>query len=225
MEKELSHSFRNMKKKISSYQRQTDLLDKMSQTERYVNNLTGISYIVLPKVYPGGTDSLLLCDCMDINKGDEVLDIGTGTGIVALKAKTLGACNVMAIDLSPRAISNVKQNAKYLGLKIDVKLASVFGKIKKKFNVITFNPPYTDRKAEKDYQICFWDKGNTAIKLFFDELEKHLKENGKAYVCWSSFAKKGLIVKLAKSKNFKISRIGKRSGQTGYHFYVYKVNR
>ncbi len=120
-----------MKKKISSYQRQTDLLDKMSQTERYVNNLAGISYIVLPKVYPGGTDSLLLCDCMDINKGDEVLDIGTGTGIVALKAKTLGARNVMAIDLSPRAVSNVKQNAKYLGLKIDIKLTSVFGGIKK----------------------------------------------------------------------------------------------
>ena len=106
-----------MKKRISSYQRQLEKLDKMSQTKRYINNLTGVSYIVLPKVYPGGTDSSLLCNCMVINKGDEVLDIGTGTGIVALKAKILGARNVMATDLSPRAISNVKQNAKYLGLK------------------------------------------------------------------------------------------------------------
>ena len=46
-----------------------------------------------------------------LKKGMQVLDLGTGSGILALTAKKLGAENVMAIDHDPIAINNAEENA------------------------------------------------------------------------------------------------------------------
>lgn len=48
--------------------------------------------------------------------GERVLDVGTGTGILAFIAKVLGAKEVYAYDLDPQAIEAAKQN---LGLQKD----------------------------------------------------------------------------------------------------------
>lgn len=43
-------------------------------------------------------------------KGKSVLDIGTGTGILALYAALLGACEVVALDIDPVVGSNLREN-------------------------------------------------------------------------------------------------------------------
>ena len=45
------------------------------------------------------------------NAGWSIVDLGTGSGILALSAKCLGAEHVVAIDLDPVAISTAKTNA------------------------------------------------------------------------------------------------------------------
>jgi ribosomal protein L11 methyltransferase len=44
--------------------------------------------------------------------GWSIVDLGTGTGILALAAKRLGACHVLGIDNDPMAISTAKNNAR-----------------------------------------------------------------------------------------------------------------
>lgn len=44
--------------------------------------------------------------------GDDVIDIGTGSGILAIAAAKLGANHVLAIDLDPVAVSSAIENAK-----------------------------------------------------------------------------------------------------------------
>ena len=44
--------------------------------------------------------------------GWRLLDAGTGTGILALAARRLGACDVLGLDNDPRAVAQARQNAR-----------------------------------------------------------------------------------------------------------------
>jgi len=47
----------------------------------------------------------------ELNRGWSIVDLGTGSGILAIAAKVLGAKNAVGIDNDPMAISTAKQNA------------------------------------------------------------------------------------------------------------------
>ena len=173
----------------------------MLKRKPHMRSLAGLDYWVLPGVYKGATDTELLCNAMKVKRGEEVWDIGTGTGFVALWAKKKGAGYVLATDKNPAALKNAKKNSKFLKLKIDVRRADVFGTIKKKFDVITCNPPFTDRAARKNHEMNFWDKGNRAVKNFFKGLAGHLKPDGRALICWSSFGGTRRLKNIAREYN------------------------
>ena len=198
-------------------------LDEIERIEPYQRKLASIKFTVLPKVYGGGTDTELLCESMDVKRGERVLDIGTGTGLVALYAKKKSAGHVLATDKSPQALKNAKLNSKKLGLKIQVRKADVFGRINDRFDIITFNPPFTDHAAKKDYHIMFWDKGNAATKKFFAGLRDHLTKGGRAFICWSSFGSRTLLRQLAKRNKLVITHEGRQQGSDKLYYDVYKL--
>jgi len=45
-----------------------------------------------------------------VQPGDEVIDVGTGSGILAIAAAKLGASKVLALDLDPVAVSSTREN-------------------------------------------------------------------------------------------------------------------
>jgi len=51
-----------------------------------------------------------------VRPGDRVLDIGTGSGILAVASARLGASRVIAFDLDPVAVSSARENARLNGL-------------------------------------------------------------------------------------------------------------
>ena len=53
-----------------------------------------------------------------------VLDHGTGTGVLAIFAKRLGAEHVVAIDIDEKSVENAKENAALNNVDIDVRLGS-----------------------------------------------------------------------------------------------------
>ena len=63
-------------------------------------------------------DSLLSADLSDKN----VLDHGTGTGVLAIFAKHLGAAHVIAVDIDEKSVENAKENAELNGEEINVRL-------------------------------------------------------------------------------------------------------
>ena len=63
-------------------------------------------------------DSLLATDLSNKN----VLDHGTGTGVLAIFAKHLGAADVVAVDIDEKSVENAKENAALNNEKIDVRL-------------------------------------------------------------------------------------------------------
>ena len=56
------------------------------------------------------------------HKSFRVLDHGTGTGVLAIFAKHLGADYVLALDIDDKAVSNARENATLNGVDIDVRL-------------------------------------------------------------------------------------------------------
>jgi len=53
-----------------------------------------------------------------------VLDHGTGTGVLAIFAKRLGAGYVLAIDIDEKSVENAKENAALNGVEIEVRAGS-----------------------------------------------------------------------------------------------------
>ncbi len=63
-------------------------------------------------------NTLLLSDL----SGKTVLDHGTGTGVLSIFAKRLGAKQVVAVDIDDKSVENAKENAALNGVEIDVRL-------------------------------------------------------------------------------------------------------
>lgn len=57
--------------------------------------------------------------------GCSVLDVGTGTGLLALAARKLGATSAVAVDTDQLAVDAARENAARNGLDLDVRLGSV----------------------------------------------------------------------------------------------------
>jgi len=80
-----------------------------------------------------------------------ILDIGTGSGAIALAlAYEIAGAKVVATDISPAALNLAQKNAATLGLqdKIDFKLGNLFEPVDGLFDIIVSNPPYI---AAKEY--------------------------------------------------------------------------
>jgi HemK-related putative methylase len=74
-----------------------------------------------------------------------VLDLGTGTGLLAVAAAEGGAKCVMAVDINPGAVLAAQINALVSGLtsKVSVSQSDFFSAVRgEKFDVIITNPPY-----------------------------------------------------------------------------------
>lgn len=64
-----------------------------------------------------------------IRPGDDVIDVGTGSGILAVAAAKLGARHVLALDLDPVAISSAEENTELNGLsdRVTIRLSDLLG--------------------------------------------------------------------------------------------------
>jgi len=73
-----------------------------------------------------------------------VLDLGTGSGIVAIAlALECPAAAVVAVDLSPAALAVAANNAGRLGAKVDFRQSDWFASLSgEQFDLIVSNPPY-----------------------------------------------------------------------------------
>ena len=102
----------------------------------------------------------VLSNIKDRKKQYKILDIGTGSGCLAIcLAKELTNSKITAIDISKTAINVAKKNIKLKKLEhqIDLKLIDI-NKIKDKYDIIVSNPPYLTE--------CEYEKAQEEIKNF-----------------------------------------------------------
>ena len=110
-------------------------------------------------VYAPSEDTYLLLSVLPNCKVETALDIGTGTGIIALHLSSI-AKQVIAVDINPFAIFCARKNVRRNGLtnRIIVFYSDLFSNIPAnlRFDIITFNMPYLNTYS-KDQHIVTWD--------------------------------------------------------------------
>lgn len=98
-------------------------------------------------------------------KGKDVIDMGTGTGILAILAKKLGAKRVDAIEIDPMACRNAKENAALNGCEIEF---------------IQGDARSLDLMGKAD--IFLANINRNIILADLQEYVKHIKEDGKLMI-------------------------------------------
>lgn len=133
----------------------------MSDTEKIQNadlkpgerlddlQLSGYYIIQDPKRFCFGVDAVMLTDFARVKPGEQVLDMGTGTGVIPilLSAKTAGK-HFTGLEIQPESADMARRSVAYNRLEDKVEI--VMGDIKEaaklfkpaSFDVITTNPPY-----------------------------------------------------------------------------------
>ena len=92
----------------------------------------GIHYETNPKVYEPAEDTFLFAENLQIERKDRVLEIGTGTGLIAIIASK-NCSTVIATDVNPHAIDcavkNLIANKSY---NVELRKGNLFEPIKNK---------------------------------------------------------------------------------------------
>ncbi len=74
----------------------------------------------------------------EVHRGDTFLDVGTGSGILSIVAKLLGAERVLGIDISEEAINASKENAKLNKVDIEFRLCGPH-QVDESFDIVVAN--------------------------------------------------------------------------------------
>jgi release factor glutamine methyltransferase len=76
-----------------------------------------------------------------------VLDIGTGSGAIAVSIAKYTGASVTAVDISPKALETAKRNAEKNGVSVNFILSDLFENVNGKFDLIVSNPPYIETEV------------------------------------------------------------------------------
>jgi release factor glutamine methyltransferase len=145
-------------------------------------------------VYEPAEDSFLFAENLEVKTGEVVLDLGTGSGILAVLAAKK-AVTVVAVDVNPYAVRCAKANAALNRVegKLSFIQANLFSAldVQAKFDVILFNAPYLPSEKGEDATWIgrSWAggvSGREVVDRFIFEVPTYLKSNGRILLMQST---------------------------------------
>lgn len=126
-------------------------------------------------------------------RGAHVLDLCTGSGLLAVTAALRGAARVVAVDVSGRALVSAWLNARLNGVRVEARRGDLFDAVAgERFDVITSNPPYLPGPSERLPQggaARAWEggvSGRVFIDRICDRAHEHLRQGGSLLLLHSS---------------------------------------
>lgn len=156
----------------------------------------GLEFFVNADVLSPRMETELLVEQVikNANKSSKILDIGTGSGAIAIAIAKFCNCEVTAVDISEKALAVASHNSIKNNTKVDFKISNLFECLKKrnKFDIIVSNPPYIKTEdiegldvEVKNYDpLIALDGGESGLEFYkkiIDSSPLYLKNNGKLF--------------------------------------------
>lgn len=202
----------------------------LARSRESVRNITtrteiefgGERWIVLPEVFvPTPTRSTAAhLQLLQFRAGASFLEIGSGTGVVAISAALAGCRPVVATDVNPRAVENTRLNAQRFGVGDVVRCveSDLFdGGIEagERFDIVYWHsnnvwaPP--DLEMASAQEIAFVDPGYDAHARFLREAHRFCAPGGRVLLAISSRASRVDLERLASLADVRLSTVAART--------------
>ena len=120
-------------------------------------------------------------------KPARVLDVGTGTGVLAAVLARRGL-QVVATDLSPAALVCAAENLERLGVAERVKLEQADLYVKGRFGLVVCNPPWVPAQPSSPLEAAVYDPDSRMLRGYLAGLVAHLAPQGEGWLILSDLA-------------------------------------
>jgi release factor glutamine methyltransferase len=180
--------------------------------------------VPVPGVFKPHSDSMMLAEQLrrePLARGD-VLDLCTGSGVLAITAAVCGAASVTAVDVSRRSLVAVRLGAKLNGVEVDTVRGDLFEALDgRRFDLIVSNPPYlpgdSDALPSRGPERA-WE-GGASGRLFIDricaEAGAHLAPGGALLLLHSSVCSEQATIDALQSHGFDVRVVWRSRGSLG----------
>jgi release factor glutamine methyltransferase len=133
---------------------------------------------------------LLIAEC-GLRSAERILDVGTGSGIIALSlAAKFADSKVLAVDVSDDALALAKENAVRLGLaeRVQLQKGDLLERLHERFDLIVANLPYVSmqdrhllaREVLHDPEVALFGgpAGDEIVRRLIEQAPTHLNPGG-----------------------------------------------
>lgn len=179
----------------------------------------------IPGVFKPHSDSLLLAAQLIRDPrlaGASVLDLCTGSGLLAIEAARCGAREVTAVDVSRRAVLATRLNARVNGVRVRAVRGDLFRAVDgARFDLIVSNPPYLPSEPGKlplRGAARAWEggpDGRTFIDRICRQAREHLEPNGILLLLQSSLSGDLVSARELRSQGFEVTIAARQRGPLG----------
>ena len=176
------------------------------------------------QVYSPEADTVLLLEAAlaEVKPGDRVLEVGTGSGLVA--AEVARITSVLATDINPHAVlCACKAGA-------EVVRSDLFTGIRGPFDLVLFNPPYLPTRPEEriddwlEYALDGGETGRRVIERFARQVGDILAPGGRILLLISSLTGLSEVQDIFSSAGFS-SEIAVQQVVEDEVLYVLRIRR
>jgi release factor glutamine methyltransferase len=180
--------------------------------------------VPVPGVFKPHSDSLMLAEQVrrePLARGD-VLDLCTGSGVLAITAAVCGAASVTAVDVSRRALLAVGLSAIRNGVHVETVRGNLFESLDgRRFDLIVSNPPYLPSETDllpSSGPARAWEGGSNG-RLFIDricaESSDHLTPGGALLLLHSSLCSEQATIEALRTQGFDVHVVWRSTGTLG----------
>lgn len=165
------------------------------------------------RVYGPAEDSELLADAVveRVSAGDRLLDVGTGSGYVATRAREAGA-RVVGSDLNPHACRRARE-AGVPVVRGDLTTPFRDGA----FDLVAFNPPYLPANPDTEWgdwmerALSGGEDGRAAIDPFLADVGRVLAPHGTALLLVSTLTDPDAVRETARAHGLDATEVARES--------------
>ncbi len=192
------------------------LFQQQRHEQMVLETVAGRSFVLLPGVFNPGlffSSEFFASQLSDelVPATSSVLDVGTGSGILAVFAAQWAA-QVIAVDANPEAVRCARINALINRVedRVFVRQGDLFAPLQgERFDLVLFNPPYFKGKPSSRREQAFFSED--ILDRFAAGLAVHLSAGGRAVIILSSLGSERQALDGFKKHRFAIRRLAQRT--------------